>query len=75
MLADVGKGTVLLADSGYGSDAIRKKLEEQGARANIHPLEHDRAIATRFCRHDANYLASVQLAALHIWLRVHESVT
>ena len=75
---------------------------EQGARANIRPLEHRvvrprfspkayrqrnlverffnklkhyRAIATRFCRHDANYLASVQLAALRIWLRFNESVT
>jgi transposase len=102
MLDDVGKGTVLLADRGYDSDAIRQKLDEQGARANIRPLEHRivkpkfsqkayrrrnlverffnklkhyRAIATRFCRHDTNYLASVQLAALRIWLRFNESVT
>jgi len=102
MLDDVGKGTVLLADRGYDSDAIREKLEQQGARANIRPLEHRlvkprfspkayrqrnlverffnklkhyRAIATRFCRHDANYLASVQMAALRIWLRFNESVT
>jgi len=100
MLDGVGKGTVLLADRGYDSDAIREKLDEQGARANIRPLEHRvvrprfspkayrqrnlverffnklkhyRAIATRFCRHDANYLASVQLAALRIWLRFNES--
>jgi transposase len=93
---------VLLADRGYDSDALRHKLEEQGAHANIRPLEHRlvkpkfspkaykqrnlverffnklkhyRAIATRFCRHDANYLASVQLAALRIWLRFNESVT
>jgi transposase len=38
-------------------------------------LKHFRAIATRFCRHDANYLASVQLAALRIWMRFNESVT
>ncbi len=39
-MLDVGKGTVLLADRGYDSDAIRQKLDEQGARANIRPLEH-----------------------------------
>ncbi len=102
MLDDVGTGTVLLADRGNDSDAIREKLEEQGAHANIRPLahrvvklkfspkaykrrnlvkrffnklKHYRAVATRFCRHDANYLASVQLAALRIWLRHNESVT
>ncbi|MBS0244558.1 MAG: IS5 family transposase [Proteobacteria bacterium] len=91
MLDAVGKGTMLLADRGYDSDALREKLAGQGVRANIRPLEHRvikpkfnpkaykqrnlverffnklkhyRAIATRFCRHDANYLASVQLAAL-----------
>ena len=37
-------------------------------------LKHFRAVATRFCRHDANYLASVQLAALRIWMRFNESV-
>ena len=47
MLDDVGKGTVLLADRGYDSDAIREKLEEQGARANIRPLEH-RVVRPRF---------------------------
>jgi transposase len=84
MLDDVGKGTMLLADRGYDSDALREKLKEQGAHANIRPLEHRvvkprfspesyrqrnlverffnklkhyRAIATRFCRHDANYRA------------------
>jgi transposase len=102
MLGGLGEGMVLLADRGYDSDAIRAKLAEQGARANIRPLEHRlqkpvfspkiyrkrnlverffnklkhyRAVATRFCRHDANYLASVQLAALRIWLRFNESVT
>ena len=37
-------------------------------------LKHFRAVATRFCRHDANYLASVKLAALRIWMRFNESV-
>ena len=47
MLDGVGKGTVLLADRGYDSDAIREKLDEQGARANIRPLEH-RVVRPRF---------------------------
>lgn len=102
MLDDIGDGTVVLADRAYDSNTIRKKLAEQGALANIRPLDqrveepafspkvyklrnlverffsklkHFRAIATRFCRHDANYLASVKLAALRIWMRFNESVT
>jgi transposase len=32
-------------------------------------LRHFRAIATRFEKHDANYLALVKLAAVKIWMR------
>jgi transposase len=32
-------------------------------------LKHFRAIATRFEKHDANYLALVKLAAIKIWMR------
>jgi transposase len=32
-------------------------------------LKHFRAIATRFEKHDANYLALVKLAAIKIWIR------
>ena len=32
-------------------------------------LKHFRAVATRFEKHDANYLALVKLAAIRIWLR------
>ena len=38
-------------------------------------LKHFRAIATRFEKHDANYLALVKLAAARIWMRFYESVT
>ena len=38
-------------------------------------LKHFRAIATRFEKHDANYLALVKLASTRIWLRTYESVT
>ena len=32
-------------------------------------LKHFRAVATRFEKHDANYLALVRLAAARIWMR------
>ena len=38
-------------------------------------LKHFRAIATRYEKHDANYLALVKLAASRIWMRFYESVT
>ena len=38
-------------------------------------LKHYRAIATRFDRHDANFMASIKLAAIRIWMRFNESVT
>ena len=93
---------MLLADRGYDSDALRAKIVDQGAYANIRPLDcpidppafspfayklrnrvkrffnrlkHYRAVATRFDRHDANFLASVKLAAIRIWMRFNESVT
>jgi transposase len=80
-------------DRGYDSDALRKKMAERGAWANIKPmpnrvnvpsfspwlyryrnlverffskLKHFRAIATRFEKHDANYLGLVKLAAAKI---------
>ena len=38
-------------------------------------LKHYRAIATRYKKLAANYLALVKLAATRIWLRTYESVT
>lgn len=38
-------------------------------------IKHYRAIATRYDKHDANFLAAVKLAALRIWIRFNESVT
>jgi transposase len=38
-------------------------------------LKNFRAIATRFEKHDANYLALVKMAAVRIWMRFYESVT
>ncbi len=38
-------------------------------------IKHYRAIATRYEKHDANYLALIKLAATRIWLRAYESVS
>ena len=38
-------------------------------------LKHFRAVATRYDKRADNYLASVQLASIRIWLRHNESVT
>ena len=38
-------------------------------------LKHFRAVATRYDKRDDNFLASVQLAAIRIWIRSYESVT
>ena len=38
-------------------------------------LKHFRAVATRYEKHAANYLAVVKLASIRIWLRAYESVT
>ncbi|MGF1621264.1 MAG: hypothetical protein ACFCUR_11690 [Rhodomicrobiaceae bacterium] len=34
----------------------------------LNKLKHSRAIATRFEKHDANYLAAIKLAAAQIWM-------
>ncbi len=96
LLDTVQTGQILLADRSYDSDALRKKMAERGAWANIKPmpnrvnvpsfspwlyryrnlverffskLKHFRAIATRFEKHDANYLGLVKLGAARIWMR------
>jgi transposase len=38
MLGSIGEGQVLLADRAYDSDALRAKLAERGAFANIPPI-------------------------------------
>jgi len=38
-------------------------------------IKHFRAVATRYGKDPANYLASVKLAAVRIWLRSYESKT
>ena len=38
-------------------------------------IKHFRAVATRYEKHDANFLALVKLAAARIWMRFYELVT
>ena len=38
-------------------------------------IKHFRAIATRYEKHDANYIALIKLASVRIWMRSYESVT
>ena len=37
-------------------------------------LKHFRAVATRYDKRDDNYIASVKLASIRIWIRFNESV-
>ncbi len=37
-------------------------------------LKHFRAVATRYDKRDDNFLASIQLASIRLWLRFNESV-
>lgn len=96
MLDMLGADQVLLADRAYDSNALREKMAEQGAWANIKPLanrkhkpafcsflyryrnlverffnklKHFRAVATRYEKHAANYLALVKLASTRIRMR------
>lgn len=50
------------------------KLRNQVERF-FNKLKHFRAVATRYDKRDDNFLASVQLASLRIWLRTYESMT
>ena len=38
-------------------------------------IKRFRAVATRYDKRDDNFLASIQLASIRIWLRTYESVT
>lgn len=40
MLGLLGRDCILLADRGYDSDALRAKVADAGALANIRPLDH-----------------------------------
>ena len=58
----------------YAFDAELYK-ERNFVERFFNKLKHFRAVATRYDKRDDNYLASVQLASIRIWLRSYESVT
>ena len=55
------------------SEWLYKKRNE--VERFFNKIKHFRAVATRYDKRDDNYLASVQLASIRIWLRSYESVT
>jgi transposase len=60
--------SLLNADKGYDSDAIRRQVRQRGAFANIPPKDF-RRIATRYDRLATNFLAAVCIAApVSYWL-------
>ena len=63
-------GRVRIRPSAPSSTAIANLVERFFGK-----LKHFRAIATRFEKHDANYLALIKLASVRIWMRSYESVT
>jgi transposase len=102
MLGDLTQDQILLADRAYDSDALRLRLKQRGAWANIKPMpgrknvpafspflyryrnlverffnkiKQFRAIATRYDKRADNFLASIQLASIRIWIRANESMT
>jgi transposase len=48
---------------------VRNKVERF-----FNKIKHYRAVATRYDKRDDNFLASVHLASIRIWLRFNESV-
>ena len=55
------------------AEAFARALGDQVERF-FSKLKHFRAVATRYAKRDDNFLASVPLASLRIWLRTYESV-
>ena len=49
--------------------------KRNAAERFLNKLKHFRAVAMRYDKRDHNYLASVQLASIRIWLRTYEPVT
>ena len=65
----VGSGRSLLADAAYDSNQLRDRLERFFSK-----LKHYRAIAARYEKRDANFLAIIKLPATRIRSRVYEPV-
>lgn len=68
---------MLLADRACDSDGLRRDLKRRGAclyrlrnvvKGFFNELKHFDAISTRYDKRDVDFLASIQLASIHIWL-------
>jgi len=57
--------------------SVNKRLYKQRNKIErfFNKIKHYRAVATRYEKHDANYLALIKLAAARTWMRFYESVT
>jgi len=88
LLESLDAGDILLADRGAWANIKpmpnRKNVPAFSAflyryrnlvECFFNRLKHFRAVATRYDKRDDNFLASVQLASIRIWLRHNESVT
>ena len=102
LIANLPKGSMLLADKGYDADSVRQIARDRDAWANIPPkanrkdpivfspflykarnrierffnkIKHFRRIATRYDKHEENFLAALKLVSVRLWLRVYESTT
>ena len=76
-LAAVGAGVVIRLSLRRSTPPPRDRdAYRQGNRIErfFSKLKHCTAIATRYERHDANFLTRVERAATRIWLRVYQSV-
>jgi len=55
------------------SASARASTEPATCRTVFNKIKQCRPVATRYDRLAANYLASIQLASIRLWLRVNES--
>jgi len=70
-------GNIRLMPNRRSKPAFSKFLYRQrnAVERFFNKLKHFRAVATRYDKRDDNFLASIQLASIRIWLRNYESVT
>ena len=75
MLGGLGPGQILLADRAYDSDALRARLQEQGAWANIKSMSNRLNITAfspflyRYRNLVERFFALVERAVAKIWTR------
>lgn len=65
------RGSILDADPlAYGVNFACRMTERF-----FNKIKHYRAVATRYDKRDDNFLATMRLASIRIWLRFNESMT